>query len=195
MSTRDSGSITRLLMAASEGDAGAKDRLWSAVYDELRRLARARRVSEGHLHGHGSSSLVNEAYLRLVGGAAVQWQDRRHFFAAAARAIRRIQIDAARYRNRVKRGGGRVSEPIADQAAARDVPLEDLVALDDALDQLESSYPRCYEIVTLRYYSGLSVEQTAVELGVSPRTVEAEWRFARAWLHRRLNDGADDTQS
>ena len=132
------------------------------------------------------TALVHEAYLRLVGDENVEWQNRAHFFGAAARAMRRILIDRARYHAREKRGGGREREPLD----AVDVELEsrsvDLVALDEALVELEKRDPRMAEIVQLRFFGGLGVEEAAASLGVSERTIKREWSVARAWLYQRL---------
>jgi RNA polymerase sigma factor (TIGR02999 family) len=137
--------------------------------------------------------LVSEAYLRLVGDADVQWANRRHFFAAAARAMRRIRIDDARKRQRLKRGGGRPVGQLEDDPAAFDQDATELLAIDEALSKLEKADPRKAEVVMLRYFAGLSVEETAAALDIAPRTVDSEWRFAKVWLHRELSKGNTTT--
>lgn len=181
--------VTQLLAAAGRGDEHAGDRLWSVLYDELRRLARSQLAGEGRGCSLESGSLVHEAFIRLIGDQPVEWANRRHFFAAAARAMRNIRIDDARRRGRAKRGGDQAHGQMHDQAAIfEDDPVE-VLAVDEALKQLEQTAPRQAEIVNLRYFAGLSVDETAQVLDVSPRTVDYEWRFARAWLHRELGKG------
>jgi RNA polymerase sigma factor (TIGR02999 family) len=185
-------SVTQLLVAAGQGDSGAGNRLWSVVYDELRRLARYQLASEGRDCTFESTSLIHEAFLRLVGDEPVEWANRRHFFAAAARAMRHIRIDDARRRSRIKRGGDRQAQPVDGEPAVVDGDPTEVLAVDEALKKLEEVAPRQAEVVVLRYFAGLSVDETAQALGVSPRTVDYEWRLARAWLHRELSTG--DTQ-
>lgn len=189
MSASDSESVTQLLVAAGDGDARANSRLWSRVYDELRRLARRQLADEGRDCLLESTSLVHEAFLRLVGDEPIEWANRRHFFAAAARAMRHIRVDDARKRGRIKRGGGQRPDSLpGEPTASEQDPLEAL-AIDESLKKLEQAAPRQAEIVMLRYFAGLSVDETAQVLGISPRTVAYEWRFARAWLHRELARG------
>jgi RNA polymerase sigma factor (TIGR02999 family) len=189
MSASNSESVTQLLVAAGDGDARASNRLWSRVYDELRRLARRQLAGEGRDCLLESTSLVHEAFLRLVGDEPVEWANRRHFFAAAARAMRHIRVDDARRRGRAKRGGGQRPGPLPDEPAALEQDPLEALAIDESLGKLEQTAPRQAEIVMLRYFAGLSVEETAQVLGISPRTVAYEWRFARAWLHRELGKG------
>jgi RNA polymerase sigma factor (TIGR02999 family) len=184
--------VTQLLVAAGRGDVGAAGRLWSVVYDELRRLARHQLADEGPACIFESASLIHEAFLRLVGDEPVEWANRRQFFAAAARAMRRIRIDDARRRGRIKRGGAQKPQALGGEPPAFDNDPAEILAVDEALKRLEAAAPRQAEIVMLRYFGGLSVDETAEALGVSPRTVDYEWRFARAWLHRELSKG--DTQ-
>ncbi len=193
MSTSSPKPVTQLLEAVSAGQASAQDKLWSAVYEELRGMAHKQMGHESPGHTMQSTALVHEAYLRLVGDEEVQWVNRRHFFAAAARAMRRIRIDEARRRGRVKRGGGRQRVAIDEAAVAFDQDPAELLAIDEALDELEKSDKRKAEIVLLRYFAGLTIDETAAALEVSARTVDNEWRFARAWLHRQLKSG--DTTS
>ena len=193
MADTDPGPVTQLLVAAGQGDAAAADRLWSTVYDELRRLARGQLAREHSGCSLDSTSLVHEAYLRLVGREPIEWANRRHFFAAAARAMRHIRVEDARRRGRFKRGGGRQASPLTDEPPIFDDDPVEVLAIDEALRNLEKVSPRQAEIVMLRYFAELSVDDTAEALGVSPRTVDYEWRFARAWLHRELS--RDDTEN
>jgi RNA polymerase sigma factor (TIGR02999 family) len=179
--------VTRLLDAAAAGDTRAAADLLPLVYDELRKLAAARLDAEPAGQTLDPTGLVHEAYLRLVGPAdAPRWDGRGHFFAAAAEAMRRILVEAARRKHALKRGGGgqRVAfDP--EQFAAPERP-EDLLALDEALDQLAAVEPRVAELVQLRYFAGLTIPQAAGVLGVAPRTADAWWAFARAWLLAKL---------
>ncbi len=135
--------------------------------------------------------LVHEAFLRLAGGADGQFQNRRHFFAAAACAMRRIRIDDARRRKRQKRGGGVAGRSLDEAPPVFDDDPDLMIALDDALDRLRTIDPRKVEVVEHRYFVGLTIDEAAAAMGVSPRTVDADWRFARAWLHRELNTDFD----
>ena len=178
--------ITRLLKAWGAGDSAALDKLLPLVHDELRRLAHQymRREQPGHLLQ--TSALVNEAYLRLIDQTQVRWQNRAHFFGIAARLMRRILVDDARRRHRDKRGGHAIQVPL-DEAA--DVPQQqaaNLLVLDDALQSLAAIDPRQSEIVELRFFGGLSIEETAEVLKVSPGTVMRDWTFARAWLRQEM---------
>jgi RNA polymerase sigma factor (TIGR02999 family) len=182
--------VTQLLLAAGQGDRRAGSRLWSLVYDELRRLARRQLANEGPDCTFESTSLIHEAYLRLIGDEPVEWANRRHFFAAAARAMRHIRIDDARKRGRIKRGGDRQpARPVNDDLIVFDNDPTEVLAVDEALRKLEEVAPRQAEVVMLRYFGGLSVDETAQALSVSPRTVDYDWRFARAWLYRELSGG------
>jgi RNA polymerase sigma factor (TIGR02999 family) len=134
-----------------------------------------------------STALVHEAYLRLLGGEEVKWGSRSHFFKAASVAMRRIRVEAARRRMRLRRGGDRARFSLDQRDAIYEKDPVELLAVDEALGELARVYPRKAEIVTLRYFGGLTVDETAEALDVSPRTVDSEWRFARAWLHRRLD--------
>lgn len=182
--------LTVLLSAARHGDAGAARELLPRVYTELRRLAAHQMAGRpGTLQ---ATALVHEAYLRLVGEGDLPWPDRRQFFAAAAVAMRDILVERARRNRRVKHGGGRRRALLAD-AADVSVPGEpdalDLVALDEALRRLAARHPRRGEVVLLRYFAGLSVEDTALALAVSPATVKREWTLARAALYEELAEG------
>lgn len=186
------GHVTRLLHEAAAGKPAAGGELLPLVYDELRRLARRRMSAERADHTLQATALVHEAYARLVGGKEVDWADRAHFFHAAAAAMRRILIDHARARAGPVRGGGRRRVPldVADVAdlAARDDPAA-VLALDDAVAALERQDPDAAAVVRLRFYAGLSVDETANALGTSPRTVKRDWAFARAFLLRALEGG------
>lgn len=165
------------------------ERLVPLVYDELRAMARAQLRNERPDHSLQATALVHEAYLRLLGDARPPWSDRRHFFTAAAEAMRRILIEHARSRSRQKRGGKRVQVDLSNIDLTSDQDLEELLALDDAFCRLERQDPRTAEIVRLRFFAGLSVEETAKALDLSERTVKREWGYARAWLYQALQDG------
>jgi RNA polymerase sigma factor (TIGR02999 family) len=186
---RPVGPITRLLEAAAQGEAASANRLWSAVYQELHRLAGAELAREGPGCSLQATSLVNEAYLRLIGDGQVEWDNRRHFFAAAAKAMRRILVDDACRRGRLKRGGGQTPDSLLEEPAAPQEDPAKVLAIDEALQKLEQVDPPRAEIVMLRYFAGLGIDETAAALGVSPRTVDTGWRFAKAWLHRELSKG------
>ena len=184
MTTAD---VTRLLQAASSGDAGAFDALYRSVYDELHRMAQANMRRESAAHTLQPTALVNEAYLRLAPNEA-NWEDRRHFFGAAAEAMRRILVDHARRRLAEKRGAE--FERVTLDGAALDVPAAqsslDVLQLDDLLDKLRAESPRLADLVNLRFFAGLSIEDAAVALKISPATAKRDWAFARAWLHQQL---------
>lgn len=182
----DEGSVDRLLCAAAEGRPEASRKLLPLVYDELRALARARMASERPGHTLQATALVHEAYLRLVGGRDPGWANRAHFFKAAADAMRRILIDHARARGGPARGGGRHRVPldVLDLAAA-DEP-EEILALDEAISRLDADDPAAAEVVRLRFYAGMSVDDVAAATGRSPRSVKRDWAFARARLLRDL---------
>lgn len=186
---------TLLMTAAAEGDRAAADSLLPLVYDQLRRAAEVQLVSERPGHTLTATAIVHEAYLKLVGPREIPWAGRGHSYAAAAQAMRRILIDHARSRRRLKREGEcrRVNLGFRDLAdlAVHGHP-DEVIALEDELRRLEGERPRVARIVQLRFYADLSVDDTAAALGVSPRTVDLDWAFARAWLYRRLSD-ADST--
>ena len=178
--------VTQILQQIEAGDAAATGQLLPLVYDELRKLAAARMAAESPGQTLQATALVHEAYLRLLGGSYPTWNDRQHFFRAAAEAMRRILVEHARRRARVKRGGNpvRVSLTDVDSVAGHD-PVE-ILALDAAIRRLEEQDPVAADIVRLRFFAGLSVEETAGMLEVSERTVKREWAFARAWLYEAL---------
>jgi RNA polymerase sigma factor (TIGR02999 family) len=188
--------VTRILSDLARGDAHAAAELLPLVYDELRNLAAARLAAEPSGNTLQPTALVHEAYLRLVGTpGGDQWDNRGHLFAAAAEAMRRILVDAARRKSREKHGGDMTRVPLeATQPAAPD-PRDDLVALDAALTRLVAVDPQAAKLVELRHFAGLSVAEAAEALGMSMRTADRLWAFARAWLHRELTDTAADPQS
>jgi RNA polymerase sigma factor (TIGR02999 family) len=179
--------VTRILSAVEQGDPRAAEQLLPLVYAELRKLAAARLADEKPGQTLQPTALVHEAYLRLVGGGQSQdWNGRGHFFAAAAEAMRRILVNRARDKGRLKRGGDRRCVELADLSDPFTTPPDDLLDLDDALDRLAAAYPRCAELVNLRFFAGLTQEQAAAALGISPSTADRDWRFAQAWLLRAL---------
>ena len=187
--------VTRILSAIEHGDRKAADELLPLVYDELRKLAALRLVHEKPGQTLQATALVHEAYLRLVGPADEhRWDGRGHFFAAAAEAMRRILVDAARRKQRDKHGGNRDRIDFAAAAPAVPAPRHDLVALDAALTRLATEDPQAARLVELRHFAGLSVADAAGALGISPRTADRVWAFARAWLHRELAGTEADPQ-
>ncbi len=178
--------VTRLLAAVGSGETGAIDALFRVVYQEMRGMARALMARERPGATLQPTALVHEAYLRLAGSGDVAWENRRHFFGAAAEAMRRILIERARGRSRLKRGAGRAAGTL-DDVAADGPPLEDLLALDEALRRLEGKDASMAEVVKLRWFAGLTVEETAAAVAVSPRSVDRLWTAARAWLHREIS--------
>jgi RNA polymerase sigma factor (TIGR02999 family) len=188
--------ITLAIRALQRGDPRASDELIELVYAELRQLARSRLA---HEPGGGAgmtldaTALVHEAYLRVIGRSQQQaqaWDGRGHFFGAAALAMRRILVERARHQRRLKHGGGRAQVGLTDAAAQLELPQSegtDLIALDEALARLEQFDPRKARVVSLRFFAGLSVEETAAAMDLSPATVKNEWAFARAWLHREMS--------
>lgn len=179
-----------LLRAWSEGDQGALETLTPIVYDELRRLARRYLKRERTGHSLQTTALVNEAYLRLADYKRMAWQNRAHFFAVSAQVMRRILVEHARRRN-LKRGGG-VHHVSLDDAAMVGGKPADLVALDDAMNELAKLDPRKVRVVEMRFFGGLSVEETAEVLKISAVTVMRDWSTAKAWLYRELRGGASD---
>jgi len=179
-------SPTALLLAWGRGETDAFDRLVPLVHDELRRLARRYMGRERPGHTLQATALVNEAYLRLIEVKQVRWQNRAHFFAMSARVMRRILVDSARARGNNKRGGGIRRVSFDEELMTLPEAGSDLVALDDALSALEVVLPRKSQVVELRYFGGLSIEETAEALQVSPDTVKRDWRFAKLWLLREL---------
>jgi RNA polymerase sigma factor (TIGR02999 family) len=180
--------VTRILSEIEKGDRQAANRLLSLVYEELRRLAARKMANEPAGLTLDATALVHEAYLRLVGGEQQQWDNRGHFFAAAAEAMRRILIDNARQRRSVKRGGKLERQEFQESdAAVSGGDHENLLALDDALTKLAVDEPEMARLVELRYFAGLTVDQAAQTLGISPRTAKRNWAYARAWLRREMD--------
>lgn len=179
--------VTQLLVAWSDGDVAARDQLMPLVYEELRRLAHRHMGRERSSHTLQTSGLVNEAYLRLVDQTQVQWQNRAHFFAMAAQMMRRVLVDYARSRAYAKRGGNARQVPLDELEIVSEERATDVVALDDALTMLADIDPRKSQIVELRFFAGLSIEETAEVLAVSPGTVMREWTVAKAWLRREIS--------
>ena len=186
----DSATLTQLLKRWSEGDRAAVERALPQVYDELRRIAARELRRERPDHTLGATEIVHEAYLRLARQPGLDWPSRNHFFAFAAHLMRRILVDHARHRNRARRGGGERLLPLADlpHLAISDLAFSgpDLLALDEALTRLAALDPQKATIVELRFFAGLTVEETAGQLGVSPETVGRHWRRAKAWLYQEL---------
>jgi RNA polymerase sigma-70 factor, ECF subfamily len=178
--------VTGLLAKWSGGDKDAEKDLFRLVHQELRRIARRYVVRWRHGQTLQTTAVVNEAYVRLVAQRGSSWQDRAHFFAVSAKAMRHILIDYARSRGYAKRGGGRGRVTFDEAAVAPAQTPADLVALDEALGRLAEDYPRRSQVVELRYFGGLTNAEIAEVLKVSPATVERDWRYARAWLHQTL---------
>jgi RNA polymerase sigma factor (TIGR02999 family) len=185
--------VTCILSQIESGDPHAADQLLPLVYDELRKLAAARLAEEKPGQTLQATALVHEAYLRLVatpargpGKGGKQWDGRGHFFAAAAESMRRILVENARRKKRLKRGGDLVREELADVAVEEPESRDDLLALDAALDRLKAVDAQAVKLVHLRYFAGLSIPEAAEVLGTSPRTADRLWAFARAWLHREI---------
>jgi len=198
MTSTGSAEITQLLKAWGQGDHTALERLAPKVYEQLRRMARHHMRRERAGHTLQTTALVNEVYLRLVDADDVGWQDRAHFFAVSAQMMRRILVDAARARASVKRGGRaeRVEHPtdvdfdqIPDLSSQRD---RELIAVDDALEALARLDPRKTRVIELRFFGGLSVEETAAVLRISPQSVMRDWKLAKAWLARELGNVGSD---
>jgi RNA polymerase sigma-70 factor, ECF subfamily len=185
------GEVSGLLRAWGDGDRGALDKLTPIVYDELHRLARHYMRGERPGHSLQTSALVNEAYMRLVDYKGMKWQNRAHFFAVSAQLMRRILVEHAR-RHNLKRGGGVQHVSLEETAIVGDDRPADLIALDDAMVELARLDPRKVQVVEMRFFGGLSVEETAEVLQVSPVTVMRDWSTAKAWLYRELTGGETD---
>jgi RNA polymerase sigma factor (TIGR02999 family) len=185
--TGQSDELTQLLNSWSNGDDQALDKLIPLVYAELRKLARRHMGRENPDHTLQTSALINEAYLKLIDQQSVQWQNRAHFFAVAAQVMRHILIDHARAQRFAKRGAGAAKVSLDETAVLTDERASELVALDDALTTLASLDSRKSRIVELRFFGGLSIEETAEIMKISPVTVTREWRAARAWLRQEMS--------
>ncbi len=183
--------VTQILSAIEEGDTRAADQLFPLVYDALRTLAAAQLADEAPGQSLQATALVHEAYLRLVETEAQRWNSRGHFFAAAAEAMRRILVDRARKKDSVKHGGGRVREPLDEARVMAPEVGEDLVALDEALTQLAARDAEAADLVKLRFFAGLTSAQAADALGISPRTADRVWTYARTFLLAALQKSRD----
>jgi len=178
--------VTQLLGEWSGGNKAALEKLFPLVQPELHRLAHHYMSQERAGHTLQTTAILNEAYLRLIENTQPPWQNRTHFVAAAAQLMRRIMVDHARERHSLKRGGGALRVTLDEAAWVTETRSEELLALDEALEELAAQDPRESQIVELRYFGGLTVEETAEFLKLSPRTVEREWTMAKAWLYRAL---------
>jgi RNA polymerase sigma factor (TIGR02999 family) len=187
--------VTRILSSIDQGDPHAAEQLLPLVYDELRQLAAAKLAQEHPGQTLQATALVHEAYLRLVakpaeqsGGAPPQWDSRGHFFAAAAEAMRRILVEKARGKQRLRHGAGRRQQPLDDNEPGRAPPVDaiDLLALHEALERLEATSPRRARLVKLRYFAGFTLPEVAQMLGIAQSTAEADWTYAKAWLKREM---------
>ena len=186
------GRVTELLADIRAGESGAGDELLPLVYDELRKLARARMAREMPGHTLQPTALVHEAYLRLIGPGDIEWDNRGHFFAAAAEAMRRILIDSARRKSRQRHGGELRRTSLRDDSIGEILDAEQLIELDRALTELEAMDAAMAEVVKLRYFAGLTIDETAAALDVSPRSVNRLWTQARAWLHKEMSQDVDN---
>jgi RNA polymerase sigma-70 factor (ECF subfamily) len=186
------GPITRLLIDWRSGDQAALDRLLPLVYEELRRLAKRQMRQEAPGHLLQTTALVHEAYLRLVDQTQSGWETRAHFYAVAARIMRHILVDYARGRRRAKRGDGVPAMSLDDVAVLSDATMEELIGVHVALERLSLLDPRKGRVFELRYFGGMSIDEAADVLQVSPATVARDWRMAKAWLRRAIDDGAHD---
>jgi RNA polymerase sigma factor (TIGR02999 family) len=179
---------TVVLQAAQAGDPRAAADLLPLVYAELHQLARARLARQGPGQTLQPTALVHEAYLRVVGGRDVSWQGRQHFFFAAARAMRDILVEQARRKAGPTRGGGRHRRELDEACAVLEPPSDDILAVQEALEELETRDPLKAQIVLLRYFAGLTLDEAAAVLGLPERTLDRHWRYIRAWLFKRLSD-------
>lgn len=182
----DTAGVTRLLRQVGAGDREAFDQLFPLVYADLERIASRQLRREHGARTLMTQGLVNEAYLRLVDQAKPDWRDRAHFFAIAARVMRQVLVDYARRRKAAKRGGDWDRVTLSSADPAFDVEIDDVLALDAALDRLEELEPRLRQVVECRFFAGMAEEEIAAALGVSTRTVQRDWMKARAWLHKEL---------
>ena len=178
--------ITRLLAAMNTGEPGAAEELLGLIYGELREMAARKMAHEPPGHTLQATALVHEAFLRLAGDGKAQWDSRAHFFSAAAEAMRRILIERARKYGRLKHGGGRNRVEIPENLVGDEPRTADILALDEAIGRLETFDQRKSDIVKLRYFVGMTIEDTAEALGISTATVKSDWAYARAWLHREI---------
>lgn len=189
LNARDVTDMTQLLEAVDQGDPKAADELLPLVYDDLRRLAARKMASEPSDHTLQATALVHESYLRLIGQGRVEWKNRRHFYAAAAEAMRRLLIERARRKRRVKHGGEFQRAEYDETQITCGLAEDDIQALSEALERLDRRDPRAAQVVKLRFFCGLRKEEIAESIHVSPRTVDAIWAFARAWLYQEVRLG------
>ncbi len=188
MAQPETSDVTRILNDAGSGSPAAAAELMPLIYEQLHAIARHRMAAERPGHTLQATALVHEAYLRLLGNTKLAWTRRAHFYLAAAEAMRRILIEHARKRGRIKRGGEQRRVPLGVVDLAADENCEQIVALDGAVRRFEKEDARATDIVRLRFFAGLSVEETAQALGLSKRTVLRDWAYARAWLYRALEN-------
>ena len=186
------GEVTALLEAHTAGDPEALAALFPLVYTELRRLARHRLRGERNDHTLQTTALVHEAYLELVDVNQASWEDRRHFFAMASRVMRNVLVDYAVKRNAQKRGGDRDRVPLQEKDAVATVDLSSVISIHQALERLATIDERPARVVECRFFGGLTIEETADVIGISPATVGRDWKMARAWLNRELTNGVDN---
>jgi RNA polymerase sigma factor (TIGR02999 family) len=180
--------LTRILEQIEQGDSQAAEQLLPLVYNELRKLAARKMSGESGGHTLQATALVHEAWIRLVGGSAQRFQNREHFFAAAAEAMRRILVDHARRKKSLKRGSGVGAEEFNEGSFILAGPPEELLAVNDALDRLAAKDPQAAELVKLRYFVGMTMEQAASAMAMAPRSAERLWTYARAWLKREIGN-------
>jgi len=178
--------VTRILKAIQQGDSRAQEELLPVVYAELRRLAAYKMAGEAPGHTLQATALVHEAWLRLGADNQQSWQNRAHFFAAAAEAMRRILVEHARRKQSLKRGGGAEHEELHESALVLTAPPDELLAVHEALDKLALQDPPAAELVKLRYFAGMTMEEAASAMGMAPRTAERLWTYARVWLRREI---------
>ena len=188
MADDSAGMVTQILSAVRDGDQKAADELLPLVYGELRKLARARMAKTPPGQTLQATALVHEAYLRLIGSDDPGWNSRGHFFAAAGQAMRQILVDQARRKAALKRGGDRERVDLDQATPVIAPPTDQVLALDEALGELEQHAPRQARLVTLRYFAGMTMTETAAALGVSIGTVERDWRYVKVWLHEKLGE-------
>lgn len=188
MENRNDADITVLLKSWSEGNDQALDELVPVVYDELRRMARRYMSGQNVAHTLQTTALIHEAYLKLVGRRELEWASRDHFFAVAARAMRHVLVDHARARNREKRGGAARAIELDEAAVVFNQQSDQVVALDEALVRLAELDPRKAQVVELRYFGGMSIDEVSSVLGVSAPTINRDWSFAKVWLLRELTE-------
>lgn len=187
--------ITRILSRIEQGDKASVDELLPLVYEELRKLAASKLATELPGQTLQPTALVHEAYLRLIGDPSSKWESRGHFFAAAALAMRRIMVESARRKKRTKHGGDMVRHELYDATLAAAEPIVDILDLDEALDNLAKQDPDAANLVQLRYFIGLSVQESAEAMGMPLRSAERLWAYAKAWLHQALVDPANTNET